>query len=64
MSRRADEGTKNGEVLIIKGIVFAGTATTARPEMVAFVRDVLGLMPAQVTGMEADLFNLPDGPQP
>lgn len=47
--------------MIIRGIVFAGTATTARHEMVVFVRDVLGLVPAQVTGIEADLFDLPDG---
>ena len=45
----------------IRGIVFAGTGTAARPEMSAFVRDVLGLRPAHVTGVEADLFDLPDG---
>jgi catechol 2,3-dioxygenase-like lactoylglutathione lyase family enzyme len=47
--------------VIIRGIVFAGTATSARKEMAAFVRDVLGLAPAHVAGVEADLFNLPDG---
>jgi glyoxylase I family protein len=47
--------------LIVKGIVFAGTATTARPEMRAFLREVLGMVPVSVTGVEADLFDLPDG---
>ena len=45
----------------IQGITFAGTGTAARPQMSAFVRDVLGLTPAQVAGVEADLFRLPDG---
>ena len=45
----------------IQGIVFAGTGTAYRLEMAAFVRDVLGLSPAHVTGVEADLFDLPDG---
>ena len=45
----------------VKGIVFAGTATPARAEMSRFVRDVLGLLPGQVEGIEADLFDLPDG---
>jgi glyoxylase I family protein len=45
----------------VRGIVFAGTATDARPQMTAFVRDVLGLLPTKVAGVEADLFDLPDG---
>lgn len=45
----------------IQGLVFAGTATVARPQMAAFMRNVLGLAPAQVPGVEADLFDLPDG---
>lgn len=45
----------------IHGIVFAGTGTEARAQMAAFARDVLGLTPATVTGVEADLFDLPDG---
>jgi glyoxylase I family protein len=47
--------------LQIKGIVFAGTATSARSDMSAFARDVLGLAAASVDGIEADLFDLPDG---
>ena len=45
----------------VKGIVFAGTGTSARPQMSMFVREVLGLVPTQVTGVEADLFDLPTG---
>lgn len=45
----------------VRGIVFAGTATGARTEMSVFVREVLGLVPAEVVGVEADLFDLPDG---
>ena len=45
----------------VLGIVFAGTATTARAQMTAFVRDVLALVPAELDGVEADLFDLPDG---
>ena len=45
----------------IQGIVFAGSGTAARRQMAAFVRDVLGLTPAHVAGVEADLFDLPDG---
>lgn len=47
--------------MIVRGIVFAGTATEARREMRDFVRDVLGMAPASVDGVEADLFDLPDG---
>jgi glyoxylase I family protein len=47
--------------LIVKGIVFAGTATSARAEMRDFLHQVLGMVPAQVEGVEADLFDLPDG---
>lgn len=47
--------------MIVKGIVFAGTATGARTEMSAFVREVLGMVPVRVEGVEADLFDLPDG---
>jgi hypothetical protein len=49
-----------GYDVLIKGIVFAGTATASRAEMATFARDVLGLTPAVVDGVEADLFDLPD----
>lgn len=45
----------------ILGLVFAGTATERRPEMAAFLADVLGLERVEVGGVEADLFALPDG---
>jgi glyoxylase I family protein len=44
----------------ILGLVFAGTATDRRPEMAAFVRDVLAL-PQVDAGASADMFELPDG---
>jgi catechol 2,3-dioxygenase-like lactoylglutathione lyase family enzyme len=47
--------------LIVKGIVFAGTATSARADMRDFLQQVLGMVPARVEGVEADLFDLPDG---
>ena len=47
--------------MLVRGIIFAGTATTARPQMREFVRDVLGMTPTHVQGVEADLFDLPDG---
>lgn len=45
----------------VRGIVLAGTGTDTRPEMTAFVQDVLGLTRTTVAGVEADLFDLPDG---
>ncbi|HEU4946520.1 MAG TPA: VOC family protein [Kribbella sp.] len=45
----------------IKGITFVGTRTSARSETGAFVRDVLGLTPLRTTGMDAEVFALPDG---
>ena len=45
----------------IKGITFVGTRTAARSEMTTFVRDVLGLAPTTVVGMDAEMFVLPDG---
>jgi catechol 2,3-dioxygenase-like lactoylglutathione lyase family enzyme len=45
----------------ILGLVFAGTSTEHRPQMVRFLRDTLGLEQVRVSGVEADLFELPDG---
>ena len=45
----------------ILGLVFAGSATERRPEMARFAADVLGLEPAPVGGVSADVFALPDG---
>ena len=46
----------------ITGITFVGTRTDARPAMADFLREVLGLSPASPTaGMDADVFDLPDG---
>jgi catechol 2,3-dioxygenase-like lactoylglutathione lyase family enzyme len=45
----------------VQGIVFAGTGTAARQEMTRFVHEVLGLARTEVAGVEADLFDLPDG---
>jgi glyoxylase I family protein len=50
-----------GAAVDVRGIVFAGTGTAERGRMSTFVRDVLGLAPASVEGVEADLFDLPDG---
>jgi catechol 2,3-dioxygenase-like lactoylglutathione lyase family enzyme len=45
----------------VLGLVFAGSATGRRPEMAAFVADVLGLESAPAGGVCADMFGLPDG---
>lgn len=45
----------------VLGICFAGTSTTERERMGRFVGDVLGMAPRRVDGVEADLFQLPDG---
>ena len=42
-------------------MIFAGTATDRREEMVRFASDVLGLVSAPVEGASADMFELPDG---
>ncbi|HSC90873.1 MAG TPA: hypothetical protein VLB86_04380 [Gaiellaceae bacterium] len=43
------------------GLVFAGSATDRRPELARFCEGVLGLVPAPVPGVDADVFSLPDG---
>jgi catechol 2,3-dioxygenase-like lactoylglutathione lyase family enzyme len=45
----------------VLGLVFAGSATDLRPEMAAFVGDVLGLERVRTGGVGADMFGLPDG---
>jgi len=45
----------------IDGITFVGTRTGARSDMARFVRDVLGLAPVQVDGIDAEVFAMPDG---
>jgi catechol 2,3-dioxygenase-like lactoylglutathione lyase family enzyme len=45
----------------ILGLVFAGTSTPRRSEMINFLSDTLSLPLVQVDGVEADLFGLPDG---
>ena len=50
-----------GHLMEVLGLVFAGSATDRRPEMAAFVGDVLGLRSAPVGGVSADMFGLPDG---
>jgi catechol 2,3-dioxygenase-like lactoylglutathione lyase family enzyme len=40
----------------IRGIVFVGSHTPAHAEMSAFARDVLGLAPIDVEGVDAALF--------
>jgi catechol 2,3-dioxygenase-like lactoylglutathione lyase family enzyme len=45
----------------ILGLVFAGTATHERVTMTEFVEQTLGLKRVEVGGVEADMFELPDG---
>ena len=45
----------------IRGLVFVGTHTRAQGAMSVFVRDVLGLTPAEVSGTDAKVFDVPDG---
>ncbi len=45
----------------ILGLIFAGSSSDSRVEMATFVEGVLGLPRASVAGIEADLFDLPDG---
>jgi catechol 2,3-dioxygenase-like lactoylglutathione lyase family enzyme len=45
----------------IDGLAFVGTRTVARKTMTRFVQDVLGLAPTGLSGIDADVFELPDG---
>jgi catechol 2,3-dioxygenase-like lactoylglutathione lyase family enzyme len=45
----------------INGLTFVGTRTVARETMSRFVQDVLGLATIGLSGIDADLFEFPDG---
>ena len=45
----------------INGLVFVGTRAVAREKMTRFVQEALGLAPTDLSGIDADLFELPDG---
>ena len=45
----------------ILGLTFVGTFSPSRAAMATFVRDVLGVPSVDARGMDADLFELPDG---
>ncbi len=45
----------------VLGLVFAGSSTERRSEMTAFLRETLRLHNVEDGGVEADLFELPDG---
>lgn len=44
----------------ILGLVFVGTSSAQRAEMAAFCRNVLGMNPADDSGVSGDLFELSD----
>jgi catechol 2,3-dioxygenase-like lactoylglutathione lyase family enzyme len=45
----------------VLGLVFAGTSTEKRSEMTEFLRTTLAMPQVKDSGVEADLFELPDG---
>jgi catechol 2,3-dioxygenase-like lactoylglutathione lyase family enzyme len=45
----------------VTGLTFVGTRTSSRETMTRFVREVLGFATADVSGIDADLFELSDG---
>ena len=45
----------------ILGLAFAGTSTDARAGMSELLRDAFGLPAVDVAGVDADVFDLPDG---
>ena len=45
----------------VLGLIFAGTSTDHRAQMASFVGDTLSVPRVQVDGIEADVFELPDG---
>jgi glyoxylase I family protein len=52
---------RNNVAMQVLGLVFAGSSTEHRAAMSAFLRDVLAMTPIGVDGIEADVFELPDG---
>ena len=54
---------RHNQVVRVLGLTFAGSATPRRTDMARFLRETLELQPVQVAGVEADLFQLPDGSQ-
>jgi glyoxylase I family protein len=61
-SSRYRQATTDGRGRMqIEGITFVGTRTAHRPGMAAFVGEVLGLPRAEVEGVDAEVFALPDG---
>jgi hypothetical protein len=53
--------TGQNAVMQILGLAFAGSSTEHRAAMTAFLRDVLSMTPVAIDGVEADVFELPDG---
>lgn len=45
----------------ILGLTFAGTSTDHRAQMVSFLRDTMSVPEVRVDGIEANVFELPDG---
>jgi glyoxylase I family protein len=45
----------------ILGLAFAGTSTAGRSQMSQFLRATFGLQTVKVSGVDADVFDLPDG---
>jgi len=54
-------GGDSGVTIRILGLAFAGTSTSGRTEMTEFLRTTLAMTQVQDSGVEADLFELPDG---
>jgi hypothetical protein len=52
---------RRGDVMEIRGIGFVGSRTPAHEEMGSFLRDVLGLTPVAVDGVEAAVFAAGNG---
>jgi hypothetical protein len=49
------------EPMRILALTFAGTSTSHRTQMVSFLRDTMSIAEVQVAGIEANVFELPDG---